>query len=247
MNPDQFLRAILQLRNTPDPDCQLSPAQVIFGRPLRDSFAFASRLEKYSNHNILPLWRDAWEAKESALRQRYHRTTESLQEHCRPLPPLQVGDRCYVQNQAGNYPKRWDRSGTIVDILGHDSYLVKIDGSGRVSKRNRRFLRRFTSPSLTIQAPLNIPSPHFPSQVHDNNCSPVRTTVVPSQVDTANVTLDTTPLPAEVVDTDVEPVSEVSNPLPPPMESVATSRHRRSARKPPVYEPESGKWVYEDI
>ena len=148
-----------------------------------------------------------------------------------------------MQNQAGNYPKRWDRSGTIVDILGHDSYLVKIDASGRVSKRNRRFLRRFTSPSLTIQAPLNIPSPHFPSQVHDNNCSPVHTTVVPSQVDTANVTLDTTPLPAEVVDTDVEPVSEVSNPLPPPLESVATSRHRRSARKPRVYEPETGKWV----
>lgn len=37
LDHDHFLRAILQLRNTPDPDCNLSPAQIIFGRPLRDS------------------------------------------------------------------------------------------------------------------------------------------------------------------------------------------------------------------
>ena len=38
LDHDRFLRAMLQLRNTPDPDCNLSPAQIIFGRPLRDSF-----------------------------------------------------------------------------------------------------------------------------------------------------------------------------------------------------------------
>ena len=75
LNMDNFLRAMLQLRNTPDPDCNLSPAQILFGRPLRDAFAFASRLEKFSNHNILPLWRDAWKLKENALCQLFHRTS----------------------------------------------------------------------------------------------------------------------------------------------------------------------------
>ena len=39
LNNDQFMRGMLQLRNTPDPACKLSPAQVLFGRPLRDTFS----------------------------------------------------------------------------------------------------------------------------------------------------------------------------------------------------------------
>ena len=54
LDPDRFLRVMLQLRNTPDPDCNLSPAQIIFGRPLRDSFSFVNRLEKFSNHTTQP-------------------------------------------------------------------------------------------------------------------------------------------------------------------------------------------------
>ena len=40
LNSGSFLRAILQLRNTPDPDCGMSPAEIVFGRPLRDAFSF---------------------------------------------------------------------------------------------------------------------------------------------------------------------------------------------------------------
>ena len=43
INTDKFLRGMLQLRNTPDPDCKLSPAQILFGRPLRDAFSFVDR------------------------------------------------------------------------------------------------------------------------------------------------------------------------------------------------------------
>lgn len=52
LDHDYFLRAILQLRNTPDRDCNLSLAQIIFGWPLRDSLTFVNRLEKFSNPHI---------------------------------------------------------------------------------------------------------------------------------------------------------------------------------------------------
>ena len=52
LDHDYFLCAILQLRNTPDRDCNLSLAQIIFGWPLRDSLTFVNRLEKFSNPHI---------------------------------------------------------------------------------------------------------------------------------------------------------------------------------------------------
>ena len=38
--------------------------------------------------------------------------------------------------------KRWDRSGVLLEVGDYDQYKVKVDGSGRVSTRNRRFLRK---------------------------------------------------------------------------------------------------------
>ena len=58
------------------------------------------------------------------------------------LPPLAVGTRVLVQNQTGLHRNRWDRSGVVVEAKPHSQYLVKVDGSGRVTLRNRRFLRR---------------------------------------------------------------------------------------------------------
>ena len=52
LNNDSFLRALLQLRNIPDPDCDLSPAEIVFGHPLRDAFSFVNRLATFSNRFI---------------------------------------------------------------------------------------------------------------------------------------------------------------------------------------------------
>ena len=114
LDNDRFLRAMLQLRNTPDPDCNVSPAQIIFGRPLRDEFSFINRLEKFSNHNIRPLWRQAWAAKEEALQTRMARSMESLRTPSRFLTPLSIGDHALLQNQTGRSANKWDRSGVVV-------------------------------------------------------------------------------------------------------------------------------------
>ena len=49
--------------------------------------------------------------------------------------------RVFIQNQRGHYPRKWDKIGTIVEVLPWDQYVIKVDGSGRITKRNRRFLR----------------------------------------------------------------------------------------------------------
>ena len=143
---------MLQLRNTPDPECKLSPAQIIFGRPLRDAFGFVNRCPKFENSAIQSIWREAWSCKEDALRTRFAKSVEQLNNHARPLPELKTGERVFVQNQTGRHPNKWDRSGIVLENLGHDKYNVKVDGSGRITTRNRRFLRRYTlsTPPLSI-------------------------------------------------------------------------------------------------
>ena len=154
LDNDRLLRALLQLRNTPDPDCSVSPSQIVFGRHLRDTLSFASGLDKFSDPAVRPQWRQAWEAKEEALKARFVKSSESLNQHARLLAPLQIGQRVLVQNQHGNFPKRWDRTGTVVELMGHDQYRVKVDGSGRLTLRNRRFLRSFVPASPEFETVL---------------------------------------------------------------------------------------------
>ena len=64
---------------------------------------------------------------------------------------LHLGDRCYIHHQTGNNPRRWNRSGTVVENNGHHSYTIKIDSSGRLTQRNCKFLRQFAPASHLIQ------------------------------------------------------------------------------------------------
>jgi len=86
------------------------------------------------------------------------RSAETHDEHCHSLPALANGDRCYIQNQTGNYPRWWDRSGTVVESHGYNSYTVKVDGTSRVMRRNRKYLWCFlpASPAISPNAPTPI-------------------------------------------------------------------------------------------
>ena len=107
------------------------------------------------------------ERKEDALRSRMPCTSKSLKEHSRPLHPLTIGDKVFLQNQQGPNPNKWDRSGTVVESPGNDQYRIKIDGSGRLTLRNRRFPRVYTpvtsqlesSPLTTPLIPTDNPTP----------------------------------------------------------------------------------------
>ena len=80
--------------------------------------------------------------REKALVTKYGRIQENLERHSRQLRLLPVGAVVQVQNQRGKDPLRWDKSGIVVESLGNQQYTVKMDGSGRVSLRNRKFLRK---------------------------------------------------------------------------------------------------------
>ena len=57
------------------------------------------------------------------------------------LSPISIGSHVLVQNQVGPKAKKWALSGTVVDIDKFGGYFVKMDGSGRISKRLRSFIR----------------------------------------------------------------------------------------------------------
>ena len=79
--------------------------------------------------------------REIALARRHTTRQATLQEHTKKLVPLKLGMVVSVQNQKGNKPKRWDLSGIVVEVKEHNQYLIKMDGTGRASLRNRQFLR----------------------------------------------------------------------------------------------------------
>ena len=153
---------LLQYRNTPDPTSGLSPAQVVFGRPIRDLLPIAPPTQVFHSLAVHPVWRETWTQQEEALRLRFARQVDDLDAHTRALPPLTPGDTVRLQNQTGPHAKRWDRTGVVVVAKPHHQYLVKVHGSGRVTLRNRQFLRRIQSLADPGASPVHVPVPVSP-------------------------------------------------------------------------------------
>ena len=48
-----------------------------------------------------------------------------------------------IQNQTGPHPTKWDKTGLVIEVRQFDQYVMCVDGSSRVTLRNRKFLRKY--------------------------------------------------------------------------------------------------------
>jgi len=67
IDSESYMRAILQFRNTPDLSSKLSPADVVFGRPLRDVLPINPPMQSFHCDIVKPLWRNLWKSREETL------------------------------------------------------------------------------------------------------------------------------------------------------------------------------------
>ena len=97
----------------------------------------------YNNPKISKMWRDVWSKKEESRSIRYVKSLENISENTKLLPPLNCGDHVVILNQTGNFPSKWGKSGVVVEVKDCHQCVVKVDGSGRFTVQNRKFLRKF--------------------------------------------------------------------------------------------------------
>ena len=126
---------------------------------------------------------------------------EHWSEHTRQLPALAVGDHVRIQNQIERNPRKWDKTEQIIEVRQHNQYIVCIDGSSRVSLRNRKILRKISSfihlnRALTYNNPAQ---PHATIAEHTNEVTPATLQLsTTSEQDDRPPGIDTT-LPVTVV------------------------------------------------
>ena len=171
LNTDKLARALLQHRNCPDPNTGMSPSQVIFGHVLRDHLPLQP-----GKFQIREEWRLDAELRERAFARRHLAKHEHLLTGTKLLPEPLLGDSVMVQDQSTHKPGRWTKTGKVVDILGFESYLVKLDGSNVLTKRNRRFLKRII-PFIDAAEPVK--TPPKPAPFHPPPPCPTPTPTLP--------------------------------------------------------------------
>ena len=153
---------------------------------------------------------------------------ERLSTGTRGLPPLIIGDSVVVQNQTGNYPSRWDITGVVVEVREHNQYVIKVDSSGRMTLRNRKFLQKMTQyQNLKHCRPDTTPnlgdSPPDPPTVPDQSPDKPDTESHPRPVQLPEIERAEPEQPTEPVDS--APPQPAPAPTPPAPKEV-----RRSAR-----------------
>ena len=82
---------------------------------------------------------------------------EQWEAHTMDLAKLVQGDNCFLQNLVGNHPKRWERTGKVVECKEYEQYLLKVNDTGRTTLRNRKHLKKFQPIPRHSRLPTTLP------------------------------------------------------------------------------------------
>ena len=96
MDHDKVDRALLIHRNTPVTDLNMSPAVMLYGRPIRDHLPAL-----LTSHSIRPELSDIRNLREAAFAKQHMRNESFYNHGTKQLSPLILGDSVQVQNQYG--------------------------------------------------------------------------------------------------------------------------------------------------
>ena len=141
LDTDGAARAIMQYLNTPLQGSEASPAQLLTERQLRNAIPVDASLYEVSER-----WAWLLRERERAMVRSGDSAAFRHNQTAHNLEPLTPGQRTRIQNPGS---RRWDRAGTVLETTAPRQYLVRLDGSGRATIRNRRHLRPLTcDPSI---------------------------------------------------------------------------------------------------
>lgn len=125
-------QAIMTHRNTPNQDLRLSPSEILCGRTIRDHLTILRE-----KHRVHDRWPETKQLRQRTMAKRHMLNKEQYNMHSLPLQQLQVGESVQVKSQKRPYPQRWTKMGRVVETMGNRQYRIRLDGSGRITLRNR--------------------------------------------------------------------------------------------------------------
>lgn len=129
---DKLSAGLLIFLNTPRHNGK-SPAQTIFGHPIRDTIPAHRRA-------FAPEWQKQADELEVECAKAAENAEIYYNKSAHPLSPIKVQDRVAVQDSRTG---RWDKYGVVVETGEHRDFWIKL-ASGRVLRRNRKFIRKRT-------------------------------------------------------------------------------------------------------
>ena len=147
LDTDAILASLLNHRNTPDKVTGMSPSEVVFGRKVKDLLPIIPGRKL----TVDPRWQERLDFRKKLLEDKHSKRGAELEEHCRTPRKLNVGEAVLLQNQTAKNNKRWDLEGKVVRLGDFDKVIIKLEDSGKITTRNRRFVRpKFSSSSKKI-------------------------------------------------------------------------------------------------
>lgn len=126
---DAFRQALLEWRNTPRQHGR-SPAQIVFGHPLRSLIPTHRRA-------FAPEWQPPDKLWKAAAAEHQKKTVTWYDSRSRAIPPIERGRRVRLQDPLS---KKWDSEGIIIAVGRRRDYKIQLP-NGRIHWRNRRLVR----------------------------------------------------------------------------------------------------------